>query len=405
MIDALRKQKVTIIAALVVAVIGASLFGISRAAGGASFSLSPDSGSYAVNSTFNVTVYENSSVAVNSIAAELIYDSTALTLNSVNTSGSPFTTCPSGASNAYGSGSIKISCALLGGSVTGTSKTVATLNFTVIKGSGSTDISFSVNSHIVNASDYSDEYASVGTTVVGASYSLTTPAPTCAAGQTGTYPNCVTPPPSGSIKSSSKTNPDPKTSPVGSNSSTAPAASSPSASSQAADPAAPIPVTAANDSDQTYLVAIKILDGDYKTVERAKVTIGSQTVVSDKTGIASFTGLKAGTHKVTVKSDKGEVKGEVTVNNQKTSAQLQTFTLKVKRKNILLLMFEIAAGMIILTALAGGLWYWLRMRKKNILPPPTTTHIDQPAPEPTTVITPNNTPPSDKPNPETPGSN
>lgn len=113
--------------------------GSAFAAGNATLSLSPSSGSYKKGATFAVTIHENSgSTQVNAVEADLTYSTSKLQFVSIDTNSSAFDI---GARGIGGSGSVEISRAKSGGSLTG-DQIVAKVNFKALAGSGSTSITF-----------------------------------------------------------------------------------------------------------------------------------------------------------------------------------------------------------------------------------------------------------------------
>lgn len=140
-------------ALLIIALFLTAWIGFPRAAGNASFTLSPSSGSYDKNTNFALTVYENSgSEQVNAVDAKLVYDQSKLQFVGVSTSGSPFDFCTE---KTGGSGTVSIVCAKLGGSVSGQQQ-VGKVTFKARVGSGTTSVSFGGNSHIVRSADSED---------------------------------------------------------------------------------------------------------------------------------------------------------------------------------------------------------------------------------------------------------
>ena len=115
------------------------------AAGDASFTLSPTSGSYHVNDTFTVAISETSTSGdnVNAVEADLTYNASQLQYQSTTLTG-PFNIC---AKNSGGGGSVSIACAA-SSTQTGT-QSVATITFKVLA-SGTATVSMSNTSDIDN---------------------------------------------------------------------------------------------------------------------------------------------------------------------------------------------------------------------------------------------------------------
>jgi hypothetical protein len=161
-----------VIAVILFALAASILISISQAAGNASFSISPSSGSFNKNTNFTVTISENSgSEPVNTVDAKLAYDQTKLQLLSVSSDGSPFPGCVEATG---GNGHISIVCAKLGSSVSGV-QIVGKATFKAIAGSGTTALSFEPESHIYSSTDSSDIWNGDAS---GPTYSLKTPANT-----------------------------------------------------------------------------------------------------------------------------------------------------------------------------------------------------------------------------------
>jgi len=133
---------------VIFAAIGAYIFVVSRAAGNATFTLSPASSSPSLGSTLTITIQENSSTeSVNAIEADLTYDQAKLQYVSINTGAGSFSLVGQATG---GSGTVKIGVAS-SSTVTG-SQTVATVTFNTI-GVGTAAVSFAGTSAIIRASD------------------------------------------------------------------------------------------------------------------------------------------------------------------------------------------------------------------------------------------------------------
>ena len=352
---------------MVVTIAGVSL-GLAHAAGTASFSLTPSSGSYDVNAVFNVLVYENSGVeTVNAVQADLTYDQSKLQFVSVSATGSPFTTCTQ---TSGGSGNVSIQCALLGSSTSG-NQLIGTVTYKALVGSGSTAVNLAASSHILRSTDNTDIWSGI---ITGATYNLTTPATpppaTCPSGQIGTPPNCTIPPPATSPSSSSVTKSTataiPTTSVTKPNATTTPTPVL-SAASQHANPAAPVPVSKTNDSNKGFMVAIKVVDSRGTVSTGTAVTLDDNiTTKTDSTGIASFTNVSASKHDVVVKSASGKVKLVINVKGDKSVSYVQRFDVKLAQPKSAALLWLVTGSALLLLA-AGGLFVW-RKSWKGVLP-------------------------------------
>jgi hypothetical protein len=163
---------------------------IVSAAGTASLTLTPSSGSFTVGNTVNVAIYEDSgSDSVNAVQADFTYPSSLLSFTGA-TNSSAFTT---EAQSTGSGGVVKIArgtCASCG-SVTG-SQLVATVHFTATA-AGTASLSFAGSSEVDRSTDNGSESLSYN----NASYSLVaapvTPPPSGGGGTTNP-PKTITPP-------------------------------------------------------------------------------------------------------------------------------------------------------------------------------------------------------------------
>lgn len=157
-------MKKIIVSGVISALAVVSLASPALAAGNASLSLTPSSGSRTVGSSFSVSVLENGD-AVNVVTANLTYDATKLTCNGV-TGGAAF---PGQVTGSCGGGSILISRYTNPGTTVSGSQTVASISFTA-SAAGSAVVSFASSSKI--ASGGTDIWNGVTT---GGSYTNTAP--------------------------------------------------------------------------------------------------------------------------------------------------------------------------------------------------------------------------------------
>jgi hypothetical protein len=144
-------------------VLASTVFGSVQAAGPASFSLSPASGSYTVGNSFSIGVYENGT-AVNVVTAKLTYDATKLSCSGVGGS-SAF---PNTISATCGGGSVTISRYTAPGTTVSGTQSVGSISFVAIA-PGTAAVSVAAGSQI----------ASNGTNIwngstAGGSYSIAT---------------------------------------------------------------------------------------------------------------------------------------------------------------------------------------------------------------------------------------
>lgn len=321
--------------------------GLSSAANTAQLTLSPASGSHDINTTFSVTVYENSSDPVNAVQADFSYDGSKLQFVSIDASTSAF---DSQYPSSGGNGKVKIARANTAGSLTG-NQVVAKVNFKVLAGSGSTTMSFLTSSEIIRTSDTENIW---DRTTTGGTYTLTTPPATCPAGQTGTPPNCTTPQTTTTTTTTNSTSAPKINTSTNSNPSSPPS----NAANQQADPAAPVSVSTTTAANAGYFVAIKVISPEGKPVKDADVTLNKKTVKSDSTGIASFVNVPAGSYTAKIHSVLGDSTINVTVDANTPPGQVQEFATQVRpRKSILP---YVVVPVILL--LAGAAFWFIRKR-------------------------------------------
>lgn len=310
---------------LATAAIGVGV-GLSQASGNATLTLSPASKSYEINTTFSVTVYENSSDPIHAVQADFSYDASKLQFLNIDGSASAFdTSYPS----SGGGGTVKISRANSAGALTG-NHVVATVNFKALSGSGTAALSFLSSSAILRTSDYKNVWNGITT---GATYSFSTPPASCPSGQTGTPPNCTTPQTTTKTTTTTTTN---STSTPKTNTSSGSAPTSANSASQQSDPAAPVPVDTNKAASSGYFVAIKVISPEGKPVKDAEVSLNKQTVKSDSAGIASFVNVPAGTYNAKIRSVLGESTLRVMVDTNTAPGQVQEFATQVRPKSNIL---------------------------------------------------------------------
>jgi hypothetical protein len=148
-----------------------------NAAPTAVFSISPAGGTYTIGSTFTVSIYEDSgSDSVDSARAELNYNQGSLQLLSVTNSGSPFTTCVTGAGG--GSGHITTGdCTLLGGKKQGKQR-LGQATFKVTASTGTASVVFTASSQAVNAGvDLAESFSNGSYTLAATTSPATSPTP------------------------------------------------------------------------------------------------------------------------------------------------------------------------------------------------------------------------------------
>jgi hypothetical protein len=161
--DTLNNKKIYAFASIALfAVIGATLLIISRAAtpstnpdivslaatGSASLSVSPNSSSYATNSTFVSGVFVDSgSQAINGINVKMSYNASQLEVVSVVSTGTSFAACPS---SSGANGTIALVCYVAPPNTLTGKNLIANVTFKVKASSGTSVISFVRESDLVS---------------------------------------------------------------------------------------------------------------------------------------------------------------------------------------------------------------------------------------------------------------
>lgn len=171
--------------------------------------------SAAHGSTVTLNLRINPGTAVTVVQSNIVYDATKLQYVGINTANSAFDTT---ISQSQSSGSIQIDRAKLSSAGVSTDSLIATITFTALPYSGSTNVSLGASSNAAYDGAYTNP-ALAGTTV------NFTPG-SCPAGQTGTPPSCTTPPASGGSTGGSSSTPS-KTGSTSSSSSSSNSTSNP----------------------------------------------------------------------------------------------------------------------------------------------------------------------------------
>jgi hypothetical protein len=296
--------------------------GTALASGSASLTLQPASGSVTKGSNLSVTIHENSgSEQINAVEADLTYDQSSLQFVSIDTSTSAFDL---GGPASGGSGSVKIARAKSATSLTD-DQVVAIVNFTTLVGSGSTDISFANSCQIIRTSDYSDVWD--GNTT-GGTYSLTGDS-TGGGGTSGGT--------SGGGGSSAPSSPSsaPTSNPTSTNqnNTSTPRPTSSNTTTPTEQPAQTA-VTSTTPAPIGYYVAIRVLDANKKPVQNAAVSIDGIKAINyeNKTGLASFSGITAGNHTVTVNVNGKKYTKPITVASSST-VDYQQFNVQIPQNH------------------------------------------------------------------------
>lgn len=237
------------------------------AAGDASFSLSPNSGTVSMNATIVVTVSVTSSEEINAAQADIAYDAAKFDYVGHSFSGSAFDFA---LGSPVDNGSVVSVARGKNGVLTGTNELVK-LSFKALVDNGSTSLTFAPSSGI-SASGGSDVWNGAAT---GGTYAFKAADP-------------ANPPP---VSESNNT-----TAIAPASQSGAPTENEIKANSEIDDDQ---PVSVASVEDKTeYLVAIQVLDKNGNFVADTEVKLGDNSTNTGADGIANFTGVIAGNYTV-----------------------------------------------------------------------------------------------------------
>lgn len=317
----------------------------SGAAGQGVLSIKPANGGKVKDSTFTSTIYaDGKGEPIAGVNVIVNYNTSQLQFLSLDTSVGSWKTCPQPSGS---NGTITISCAELGGSVSGENP-VATISFKVLASQGNTVLTFGDNSKM-SAVDRSNVW---NTNTTGATYSLSAPVtpPTTGGGGGGSGGGTSSGGSGGGTSSggtSSGGSSKPATGTTKKPTTSAPAASAPAA----ATPTIPAGSEVAPTAITNTLVAIYVTDKEGNAVAGAKVWIDDQQALTDALGIATFTDISAGKYKVKVDSKDGVASQEIVVGNGGDDGALRV-DLKVKPKTNILLFVGLAVILILLAVLA-----------------------------------------------------
>lgn len=328
--------------------------GSNVSAGAAAFSLSPSSGTYAVNTSTTIELYEDSGAQeVNAVSVKMSYNASLLDIVSIDSNGTSFAGCPT---KSGASGTIALVCYVNPPTTITGKKLIAKITIKAKASSGAATISF------VNESASNSKIALAGSgdniwnqVTSGGSYTLSggTSNPGTGGG-TGTGTGTSSGGTSGT--SAPKTTPStttPKTT-SGTAGGTKPTPSSQSVAQAPATSSEPVQV---QEQATGFLVAIKLVDASGKAVVGAKVSLDGKTAVSDATGVATFSGVAAGKHKLRTESVLGVATQDIDVNQQVASTDVQQFSVTVKKSSSKLKYLVYVA---VLAALAGATFVIVR---------------------------------------------
>ena len=343
------------VSALITVTIAASWFlgGTAFAAGTASLSVSPSSGSYTTGNNFSVTIHENSgSTAINAVETVLAYNPSQLQFVS-STLSSAFDFTPQ---NSGSNGLVCIVASKLATALTN-DQTVATVTFRALS-AGSSSLNFisgsngcsggSNGSAIITQSGAQNIWN--GQTA-GATFTLKNPSNTSTSAPT----------PAGTAT--------PSTNPKTSSSSTASGANAtptvPAATSSNPKTTSPSVLAAISSG---YMVAIKVTDASNNPLKGVKVTIDdANSAITDATGVASFVNIKPGKH--TVKSIvNGKTKTEFIEVKGVTSAAAQQFSIQSSPKSNSYVIPALIGAAILVILLLVGVILWRRLGSNTNYP-------------------------------------
>lgn len=262
----LNPKVLTLIVAVVVLSVSSIMGGRATAAGNATLSFSPSSGSVEIGKTITIGIDANSgSEAVNVVQADITYNASKFEFVSIGYEGTGFDFAVSGTG---GGGTAQIVRGVSnGGSVTGT-KRLASITFKALANSGTSQLNFAVGSAVVRVSDSENiwnEQPSPGNYTLKEATVAQTPAE-----QQVTEPS--SPKPGSPAATSSQNIPDDQ----------------------------PVPVTGELDGDTSggYLVTVQVFDEEGLGIPDLLVKLGDLETKTDSLGVASFASVPAGSYKV-----------------------------------------------------------------------------------------------------------
>lgn len=322
----------------------------TRAAGNASFSVSPNSGTYTVGDTIVATIYEDSGAEpVNAVEVGLRFNASHLQVQSVDASQSAFAL---GVGTTNEPGYFSTTRAAFSNNAAGEFKNkqvVVKVVFKVLAPAGTTAVNFDSSSTIASKNTSQNIWNGQSS---AANYSLqntSQPDQPQSSAQSTPQPQ----PQQSSSRQSSKNNPV-------TSSGTSPSQPGTNPSQTQNDPEQP----AEEEMQRGYLVVMKVLDSKGNPVKDATVTLETgESVQTDKEGLASFVGIAPGTYEVAVLYKGQTKKSSITVSTLSDPAQnLQEFEVKVEDSpfNTVLFYGAIAVGSIIVIGLC--VWWLLKRR-------------------------------------------
>lgn len=303
-----------------------SLGSAAAAAGSASFSITPGSGTFNVGDYLTVEVRENSgSVQVNYVNPKVTYDTNVLHYESLDTSQSQF---PWQGPIAAPNGVVDVPMGIVGGTLSG-SQNIVFITFKITGAASASSLSFANTSSISSAVADSSSPSGVKTNeewngvATGGTY-------TFKALQTST-------PPSGSSGGGSSTSSGGKSTSTGSSSTAVkkPTVAGASSTPPTTSTVAPVTTSAAPDEGTVltpteHMVSIRIVNSKDKAIVGAEVKFNGQTTHTLSDGTASFVGVADGKYTVSVTYKGKTTEQDITVNGQgQSGGDVQNFKVKL----------------------------------------------------------------------------
>ena len=237
------------------------VFSVSvTAAGSASFKLTPDSGSLTLGSELQVVIEVVSDESVNAAQADINYDGSQLDYVGVSYSNSAFNL---GLSESDNGSTVSVARGISENPVSGTNR-FAVLIFKVLTSSGSGSLTMGLESAIMSSASNENIW---NQSTNGANYTFSQQ----------------------QVDDSGSNNSNISTAPI-----------SQQTVSEVADDE-PVAVEDKITTEQTYLVAIRVLDNEGNPVSGVEVVLDDdQKETSDDAGVTSFVGVSPGEHKVSI---------------------------------------------------------------------------------------------------------
>lgn len=305
------------------------LISLSMAASGTATMYTSPGGSQTVaqgnNFTVGVRIATGNNVPVTGAEVYMSYPSNKLKVVSVSYSGTPYNI----QLEEQNSGGVLKMVRAAFPMISGGDKLFTQVTFNAVE-SGTANITFNSNSKVISGEDDSNILANIN----GVSYNITSksaPAPT----PTPAPSPSPSPAPSdgGSLSPSS---PAPSAGSPAAGSNPAPSSNNARQPGSGAQPAA-ILTNQAEISQARYKVEVLVVDQDKKPVKGVEVSLNKQIVLSGDDGIARFTNVPVGKHKLKIINDGNEIEKSIQILPLADIAKSQFFTseLNVSKFNLL----------------------------------------------------------------------